>query len=62
MKKKIHNGHVWYWVDIIHLLTWYEGNSTFIVPNVLTIVRGNAEDNSWYRGDNKSAITRISSP
>jgi hypothetical protein len=43
-------------------LTWYEGNSTFIVPSVLTIVRGNAEDNSWYRGDNKSAITRISSP
>jgi predicted transcriptional regulator len=34
---------------------------TFIVSNVPTILRGNAEDNSWYRGDNKSAITRISS-
>ena len=45
----------------IHLLTGYEGNITFIVPKVPTIVRGNAEDNSWYRGDNKSAITRISS-
>jgi len=45
--------------NIIHLLTGYEGNSTFIVPKVPTIVRGNAE--SWYRGDNKSVITRISS-
>jgi hypothetical protein len=44
---------------IIHLLTGYEHNSTFHVPSVPTIVRGNAEDNSWYRGDNKSAITRI---
>ena len=34
--------------DIIHLLTGYEGNSTFIVPKV-----------RWYRGDNKSAITQI---
>jgi hypothetical protein len=42
-------------------LTGYEGNRTFIVPKVPTIARGNAEDNSWYRGDNKSAITRISS-
>ena len=41
-------------------MTGYEGNSTFIVPKVPTIVRGIAEDNSWYRGDNKSAITRIS--
>ena len=45
--------------NIIHLLTGYEGNSTFIVPMVPTIVRGN--DESWYRGDNKSGITRISS-
>jgi hypothetical protein len=36
----------------IHLLTGYEGNSTFIVPKVPTIFRGNAEENSWYRGDN----------
>jgi hypothetical protein len=42
-------------------MTGYEGNSTFIVPKVPTIFRGNAEDNSWYRGDNISAITRISS-
>jgi len=42
-------------------LTGYEGNSTFIVPKIPTIVRGNAEDNSWYRGDNKSVIIRISS-
>ena len=48
------------WFDIIHLLTGYEGNSTFIVSKVPIIVRGNAEDNSWYRGDNKSAIIRIS--
>jgi hypothetical protein len=27
----------------------------------ITIVWGNAEDNSWYRGDNESVITRISS-
>jgi hypothetical protein len=45
--------------NIIHLLTGYEGNSTFIVPKVPTIVRGNVE--SWYRGDNNSVITRISS-
>ena len=45
----------------IHLLTAYEGNSPFLVPKVPTIVRDNAEDNSWYRGDNKNAITRISS-
>ena len=45
--------------NIIHILTGYEGNSTFIIPKVPTVVRGNAEDNSWYRGDNKSAITRI---
>ena len=36
----------------IHLLTGYEGNITFIVPKVTTIFRGNAEENSWYRGDN----------
>ena len=47
--------------NIIHLLTGYEGNSTFIVPKVPTIFRGNAEENSRYRGDNESAITRISS-
>ena len=35
-----------------HLLTGYEGNSTFIVLNVPTIFRGNAI---------ASAITRISS-
>ena len=44
----------------IHLLTEYEGNITFIVSKVPTIVRGNAEHNSWYRGDNESAISRIS--
>jgi hypothetical protein len=49
------------WYNIIHLLTGYEGNSTFIVPKVPTIFQGNAEENSWYRGDNKSAIIRISS-
>ena len=48
-------------VYIIHLLTGYEGNSIFIVPKVPTIVQGNAEDNSWYGGDNEIAITRISS-
>jgi hypothetical protein len=47
--------------NVIHLLTGYEDNSTFIVPKVPAIFRGNAEENSWYRGDNKSAITRISS-
>jgi hypothetical protein len=47
--------------SIIHLFTGYEGNDTFIVPKVPTIVRGNAEYNSCYRGDNKSTITRISS-
>jgi hypothetical protein len=36
----------------IHLLTGYEGNSTFIVPMVPTIFRGNASENRWYRGDN----------
>jgi len=36
--------------NIIHLLTGYEGNSTFIVPKVPAIFRGNAEENSWYRG------------
>ena len=45
----------------IHLLTGYEGNGTIIVPKVPTIVRGNTEDNSWYREDNKCVITRISS-
>ena len=48
-------------VDVIHLLTGYEGNSTFIVPKVPTIVWDNAEDNSWYRGDTESVITQISS-
>ena len=42
------------------LYTYSLGISTFIVPKVPTIVRGNAEYNSWYRRDNKSAITRIS--
>ena len=40
----------------IHLLTEYEGYSTFIVPKVPTIFWDNAQDNSWYRGDNESAI------
>jgi hypothetical protein len=44
----------------MHLLTGYEGNNTFIAPEVpTTFRRGNAEENSWYRGDNKSVITRI---
>ena len=38
--------------NIVHLLTGYEGNSTFVVPNVPTIFRGNAEENMWYRWDN----------
>jgi hypothetical protein len=42
-------------------MTGYEGNRTFIVPKVPIIFRGNAEENSWYRGDNTSVITRISS-
>ena len=45
----------------IHLLTGNEDNNTFIVPKVPTIVRNNAEDNSWYREDNKGGITPISS-
>ena len=48
-----------FWYTFLHFLTGYEG--TFIVPKVPTIVRGNSKYNSWYRGDNKSAITRISS-
>jgi hypothetical protein len=49
-------------VDVIHLLTGYEGNSTFIVPKVPTIVWDNAEDNSWYRGDTESAPFLIYNP
>jgi hypothetical protein len=37
--------------NIIHLLTGYEGNNTFIVPKVPTICLDNAEENSWYRGN-----------
>ena len=43
---------LYFQVNSIHLLTGYEGNSTFIVPKVRTIFRCNAEENSWYRGDN----------
>jgi hypothetical protein len=43
------------------LIDWVWGLCTFIVPKVPTIFRGNAEDNSWYRGDNESVITRIAS-
>ena len=39
-------------------MTGYEGYSTFIVPKVPTIFRDNAEENSWYRGDNTSAINK----
>ena len=35
-----------YWINSIHLLTGYEGNSTFIVPKIPTIFGGNAEENS----------------
>ena len=45
--------------DSIHLLTGYEGYSTFIVPKVPTIFRGYAEDNSWYRVDIENAITQV---
>ena len=45
----------------IHLLTGYEDNRTCNVPKVPTIVRANTQDNIWYRGDNTSDITRISS-
>jgi hypothetical protein len=48
-------------MNIIHLLIGYGGNSTFVIPKVPTIFRGNAEENSWYREDNKSGIIRISS-
>jgi hypothetical protein len=41
--------------DSIHLLTGYEGNNTFIVRKVPTIIWGNAEENNWYRGENKGA-------
>ena len=47
--------------NIIHLLTRYEGNNTFIVPKVPSIFPCNADEYNWYRGDNKSATTRISS-
>ena len=47
--------------ETMHLLTGYEGNNIFIVPKVPTIFRGNVKENSWYRGDNNSVITRISS-
>ena len=43
---------------IIHLLTGYKGYSTFLVPKVPTIFRDNSEENSWYRGDNTSAINK----
>ena len=48
-------------ISSIHLLTGYEGNSTCIVPSVPIIVLCIASGNSWYLGDNTSAITRISS-
>ena len=48
-------------VYIIHLLTGYEGNSTFIVLKVPAFSWGNTEENRC-RGDNKSVVTRISSP
>ena len=40
-------------VHIIYLLT---GHSKFVVPETLTIDRGEAEVNSKGRGDNKLAI------
>jgi len=46
-------------VSIIHLLTGCEGNSTFIVPKVPTIVRGNAEDNSRTEGTIKVLLPEI---
>jgi hypothetical protein len=44
----------------IHLLTGYAGNDTFIVHKVPTIFLCITPENSWYRGDNNSGITRIS--
>ena len=41
---------------IIYLLTRYEGIAKFIVPETLTIDRGEAEVNSKGRGDKKLAI------
>jgi hypothetical protein len=39
----------------------WSGNNTLIVPPVPTIFLGVASENSWYLGDNKSAITLIPS-
>ena len=60
MQQKRNNHGKWEG-NIIHLLTGNEDSNTCIVPKVPTIVRNNAEDNSWYRGDNKGGITPISS-
>jgi hypothetical protein len=38
------------------LIDWVWGNSKFVVPETLTIDRGEAEVNSQGRGDNKLAI------
>lgn len=41
----------------IHLLTGVEGNSMFVIPEVHTTSRGEAEGNSLYQGDDKHAIS-----
>jgi hypothetical protein len=38
------------------VIDWVWGNSKFVVPETLTIDRGEAEFNSQGRGDNKLAI------
>jgi hypothetical protein len=55
------------WKDDVHqinqyyiLIDWVWGNSKFVVPETLTIDRGEAEVNSQGRGDNKLAIPEYS--
>ena len=46
-------------VNILYLLTGYEGNSKIIDPAIPTNARGEDEFNSWYRGINTLTIPRI---
>ena len=45
--------------NIMHILTGFEVYSKFVVPEIPTIARCEAEGNSLYQRDNKLAITPI---
>ena len=49
-----------YFVNSIHILTGFGGNSKFVVPEIPSTTRGEAESNSWYAKGQRTCYYSLS--